>query len=153
MKSVILLFLAAASAQAQVGAASLAGAVTDQSEAIVSGASVTLSQPSTGFTRKTLTGLNGNYLFDQAPPGGYVLTVEKPGFAPYRADGIILELNQKARQDVRLSVGAERDQVTVAASVSALDTESAATGYRLDDTKIRQLPLASRNVIALVTLG
>src|SRR5204863_2933993 len=46
-----------------------------------------------------------------------------------------------------------QDRITVSATVSPVDTEDAAVGYRLDNSKIAGLPLASRNVVSLVTLG
>src|SRR5262249_5846560 len=149
MKSALFLLLIAASARAQVGAASLSGTVTDQSSAAVSGATVAISQPATAYTRKTVTDRNGYYAFDPAPPGSYVLTVEKAGFTPYKAAGVSLELNQNARHDARLTVGAGQEQITVSASVSPVETAGASTGYRLDNSKIQQLPLGSRNVISL----
>ena len=153
MKRSLLLLLMPAFAQAQVASASLFGAVSDQSSAIVSGAVLTLKQTGTGFLRSASSDANGAYSFEELSPGTYVLTAQKPGFAPYQVDGIALEVNQKARQDIRLSIGTASDAVTVAASVSPLDTDDPTVGYRMDNSKISQLPLASRNVISLVTLG
>jgi hypothetical protein len=153
MKSAILFLFLTATAHAQVASASLSGTVSDQSSAVVSGAKVTLAQPVTAFSRDTVTDAHGDYVFDQVAPGAYTLTVEKDRFNPYRAEGLALEVNQKARQDVRLAVGTGRDRITVTASISPVETESAAIGYRMDNSKIEQLPLASRNVISLVTLG
>ena len=45
-----------------------------------------------------------------------------------------------------------RDLV-VPASVSPLDTDSASVGYRMDNTRIEQLPLATRNVISSPQTG
>jgi outer membrane receptor protein involved in Fe transport len=153
MKWAILLALVPTAATAQVASATLSGTVTDQSSAIVSGAAITLAQTGTGFERATTSDAAGNYAFDELAPGVYTLTAQKKGFGPYRAERIALEVNQKGRQDIRLAVGTESDAVTVTASVSPLDTEDPTVGYRMDNSKIAQLPLESRNVIALVTLG
>jgi outer membrane receptor protein involved in Fe transport len=153
MKSVIFFLLLTSSAQGQVASATLSGTVSDQSSALVSGASLTLARRATGFTRTTISDARGGYLFDQVAPGTYTLTVQKPGFNAYQADGLSLEVNKRARHDVHLTVGAGQERITVTASVSPIDTDSASVGYRMDNTKIEQLPLASRNVISLVTLG
>ena len=153
MKTAFLLLLISAAAQAQVASATLAGTVTDESSAVVGSAAIVAAQPATGFSRATVTDPHGNYVFDQLPPGTYTITARKPGFLAYEATGVVLELNQKGRYDIRLTVGAERERITVTAAVSPVNTEDASAGYRLDNSKIAALPLASRNVVSLITLG
>ncbi|HXB70012.1 MAG TPA: TonB-dependent receptor [Candidatus Acidoferrales bacterium] len=153
MKFIFPLFLIATAAPAQVASATLSGAVLDQSSAAVAGATVTVTQPATAFTRTVASDAHGNYVFDPLPTGAFTVTAAKPGFRDYEATGVVLEVNQKGRHDIRLAVGAAQDRITVTAAVSPVDTEDAAIGYRLDNSKIAGLPLASRNVVALVTLG
>jgi outer membrane receptor protein involved in Fe transport len=153
MKLVIPLFLIATAAHAQVASATLSGTVLDQSSGAIAGAAVAATKPATGFTRATVTDAHGNYVFDPLPTGAYTITARKSGFRDYEATGVVLEVNQKARHDIRLTLGAAQDRITVTASVSPVDTEGPSVGYRLDNSKIAGLPLASRNVVALVTLG
>src|SRR5947209_10831686 len=153
MKFIILIFLLAAAANAQVASAAISGTVVDPSSAAVSGATVTATQPASGFARTTSTDARGNYVFDPLPTGAYTITASKEGFRDYEATGIVLEVNQKARHDIRLTIGAAQDRITVTAAVSPVETEGASVGYRLDNSKIAGLPLASRNVVSLVTLG
>lgn len=153
MKPALLLFFAVCAAQAQVASATLSGTVKDTSDAVVSGARVSIVATGTGFTRVAASDGLGGYRFEQLAAGVYRLTVEKEGFARYQADGIELELNQSARYDVRLSVGSGGTEVTVTGTVSPVDADDASVGYRMDQSKIAGLPLASRNVISLVTLG
>src|SRR5205823_4343171 len=107
----------------------------------------------TAFTRTVLSDAHGNYVFDRLPTGAFTITAAKSGFRDYEATGVVLEVNQKGRHDIRLALGAAQDRITVSAAVSPVDTEDAAIGYRLDNSKIAGIPLASRNVVALVTLG
>jgi outer membrane receptor protein involved in Fe transport len=153
MRTVILILIAAAAAQAQVASATLSGTVRDTSEAVVAGARISVVESATGFARATVTDALGRYRFEQLAAGTYRLTAEKAGFARYEAEGIALEVNQNGRQDVRLSVGADATAITVTGAVSPLDAEDPSVGYRMDQSKIDGLPLASRNVISLVTLG
>jgi len=152
MKLAIAILLISAAASAQVGAARLSGAVTDAT-GTVAGASVTLTQPDTGFSRSTLTDKSGTYLFEDLLPASYSLTVAKPGFAQYQADHIELSVNQKAVEDIRLTVGPAQERITVNASVSPVESSDASIGYRMDSSRISGLPLDSRNVVALITLG
>jgi outer membrane receptor protein involved in Fe transport len=139
--------------RAQVASATLSGTVTDPSSAAISGAAVTATQAATGFSRVTLTDARGSYSFDQLVPGTYTIAARKAGFREYEGESLALELNQNGRHDIRLEIGAEQERITVEAAVSPVNTENASVGYRMDSSRIGDLPLASRNVISLVTLG
>ncbi len=150
---IILLLSLAVVAPAQVASSTLLGEVRDESTAGAPGVRITLRHDATGFARRTVTGALGSYRVDELLPGAYTVTAEKEGFRPVVAREVVLELNQRARLDLVLKVGGARDSITVRAAVSPLQTEDASVGYRLDYAAIRGLPLAERNVIALVTLG
>jgi outer membrane receptor protein involved in Fe transport len=139
--------------RAQVASATLAGTVVDQSSALIPGVTITTAQVDTGFSRATVTNAEGNYFFDRLAPGSYTVTARKQGLNVAEATGVVLEVNQKARQDFTLAVGTGLERITVAAAVSPVDTEDASVGYRMDNARIAALPLASRNVVSLVTLG
>ena len=147
------IFLTAPAARAQVASATLSGTVRDASDATIEGARISVTDSATGFARETVTDVLGRYRFEQLAAVIYRLTAEKPGFARYAADGITLEVNQNGRQDIRLAVGGGATAITVTGAVSPLDAEDPSIGYRMDQSKIAGLPLASRNVISLVTLG
>ena len=140
-------------ARAQVASATLSGTVTDPSSALISGAAVTVTQPATGFSRTTVTDARGSYSFDQLAPGMYTISARKSGFREYEGESLNLELNQNGRHDILLQIGGEQERITVQAAVSPVNTENASVGYRMDSSRITDLPLASRNVISLVTLG
>jgi hypothetical protein len=131
----------------------LIGEVRDQSAALAPSVKVTARSENTGFSRTVLSGSAGAYRIDDLPPGTYSVTAEKSGFRTLSASGVVIEVNRKARLDLKIEVGAEYDVVNVAASVSPLNTADATTGYRLDLPFIRALPLDERNIISLVTLG
>ena len=153
MKKLTCLVLLASAASAQVASGVLSGTVTDPSGAAIAGTHVSATQAGTGLVRSTITDPHGNYVFDPLPPGAYTIAAQHTGFRGYEASGVTIELNQRARHDIRLALGAAQDRVTVSAAVSPLDPESATVGYRMDQSKIAGLPLAQRTAIALVTLG
>src|SRR5579871_1691041 len=153
MKTLALIICLVAAARAQVASATLSGTVVDASGGVVGGVSVTAAQPTTGFSRATSTDARGNYAFDQLAPGTYSITARKPGFRDYEAGGLTLEVNQNARHDIQLIVGGEQERLTVTGAVSPVNTDNASIGYRMDTSKIADLPLAQRNVVSLVTLG
>src|SRR5215831_6055805 len=150
MKLLAVLVLLSSAGYAQVASATLSGTVMDPQSRPVPKVRVTVTQDATGFSRSTTTDERGLYVFDPIAPGAYKFTAASPGFVRYEAD-VVLELNQRARRDVVLTIGG--DTVTVTAQVSPVNTDDATVGYRLDQSKIAGLPLAQRNVTSLITLG
>src|ERR1043165_3733727 len=114
MKSLFLFLFLVFSAHAQVASATLSGTVTDPSGAIVPGATVTLEQKATAFSRATRTDSLGGYVFDQVPPGEVTVSVSAQGFLRNQAD-FALQVNQRGRHDVQLALGGQ-DVVNVTAS-------------------------------------
>src|SRR5215471_18245718 len=153
MNKLICFFVVALAARAQVGSGILSGTVTDPSAGAVPAVSVKATQAATGLERSTITDSRGVYVFDPIPAGVYTITAQKAGFRGYEASSVAIELNQSARHDIRLTLGGAQERVTVSAITSPLDTDSAAVGYRMDQSKIEGLPLAQRTVVSLVTLG
>lgn len=149
----VLLVVFAAALNAQVASGVLLGEVRDQSGALAPGVRITAKNGRTGFSRPALTDNTGTYRIEELLPGGYTVTAEKPGFRNVVATGIELAVNQKARLDFVLEVGAEHEVVNVSAGVSPVEAASASVGYRLDQKGTVELPLAERNVVSLVTLG
>jgi hypothetical protein len=84
---------------------SLTGTVTDSTGAVVSGARVVLTNPSTGTTRKQVTNSAGQYVAAALQPGTYDLTVTAPGFRTYKTAGVVLSVASNFRIDVTLQVG------------------------------------------------
>src|SRR5438552_15208012 len=83
----VLVLLAAASpgfGQSLAGLSALSGTVRDPSGASVAEAAVSVSNPSLGIERKTLSGPDGYFLAPSLPPAsGYEVTVERPGSSKY----------------------------------------------------------------------
>jgi hypothetical protein len=82
------------------------GGVEDTSGATVPGVTVTIIQVATGQQRKTTSGESGSFVFTSLVPGEYNVRAEKPGFKTEVRSGLTLQLNQKARVDMKMAVGA-----------------------------------------------
>lgn len=72
--------LLVSSVNAQSGTTGISGTVTDAQGANVAGATITLSNPATGFSRNVVTDESGKYNFAGILPGTYNISVEKTGF-------------------------------------------------------------------------
>lgn len=152
-KGLALAIFAATAGFSQTTSTEILGTITDSSGAVVGEAKVTLLREATGEKREILTSHEGSFSFPFIDIGEYSLTVEKPGFKTERRTGIQVQLQQKARVDFQLSVGATTEVVNVVATGAAvLKTEDAAIGQVVDNKRVVELPLNGRNVVGLAVL-
>ena len=149
---VLLVFVLLPSAWAQGTSAQLVGRIADPSGAAVPGVDVKIENTDTGFTRQTTTAENGAYAFPLLPPGNYKLTTGKDGFRPQSRTGINLAVDQVARLDLELEIGAMTQEVSVTATAPLLEQETSALGQVIDNRKIQNIPLNGRSAFRLVTL-
>lgn len=148
-----LLLIRPAPVSAQLYSGSLTGVVTDPSGAVVPGAQVTLTDTGKGFDYNTTTNTVGRYLLRSLPPSTYKLTVDIKGFAQFRQDRIVLDVNQNATVDVTLQVGGTMQAVEVKATPPLLEAQDATTGQEVNRTFISGLPLIGRGVTDLAFLA
>ena len=145
----VALSLIAFPARAAEVTATISGTVKDPTGALVAKANVTLTNTGTNVSHSVLTGNDGSYLFTLVPIGTYRLTVEQSGFRKYVREGIVLNVNQNAKLDVTLQVGASEQVVEVTGDVTQVDTLSATLGNVETQQRIVDLPLVERDAFQL----
>ncbi len=149
-----LLIAACVPALAQNGNASVTGIVQDASGGFVPGARVAITNRSTGVIKTTTSDNAGVYFIEDLIPGNYVLDVTAQGMRHYQATGIQLDVDQKARLDVKVQVGSATTDVVVSASAEALlQTTDASVGTVVDSQQVVQLPLDGRFITQLLELS
>ncbi len=129
--------------------ATVSGTVQDSSGAVVANAPVTLTNVGTNISKSIHTGSDGSYLFTLVPIGTYQLTVQQSGFRKYVRDGIILNVNQNAKVNITLVIGATDQVVEVNSDVTQVDTLSATLGSVETERRINALPLVERDTFQL----
>jgi Carboxypeptidase regulatory-like domain/TonB dependent receptor len=129
------------------------GLVTDPSGSIVVGATVTVTNSQTNVGRTTTTNSAGDYTFPALQPGVYNVRAEMPGFEGEVREGVELQVEQTARIDFHLKIGAVTQTVEVAGGAPLLTTESATVGTVIDNDRIVGLPLNGRNFTQLIALS
>ena len=149
---VMLLFAWAVTSPAQTQG-EITGLVTDPSGAVVSGASVTVTNKATGAARKVTTNSEGIYLFPSLPPGLYELRVEQSGFKTSQLNDIKLEVQQTARLDVAMEVGQVGEMVTISSNAAILNAENTTLGTVIENKIVTELPLNGRQYLNLVALS
>ncbi len=105
----------------------IAGAVTDASGAVISGASVEAADQLTGVTRKVASDAGGHYEFLNLDPGIYTITVSAPNFTTKKNKDVILKAREAPIVDIQLQVAGGSEQVSVVAGqevVTEIPTQS-----------------------------
>jgi hypothetical protein len=145
--SLVLVFPPSAGAQTSKTRASLEGTVTDVSGALIPQAMITLRNTSTNQFRALTTDDRGFFRANELPVGTYEVRLKHPGFAPYQHNGVILSLGQSVHLDVVLSPSSVSEKVTVSAQPSAIDTSQTSIVSSVDQERIEELPVRSRDCL------
>src|SRR5688500_13187355 len=141
----------AATLAAQVTTGTLVGTVRDPN-GIVPGATVVIREENRGTSDSFLTDETGSYTAPFLPPGTYSVEVSVSGFKKWVREGVVLQVNQRARVDVTLEVGGIEETTTVVAEAPLLRTDSSEVGTVIEERAIKELPLNGRNFATLVYL-
>jgi carboxypeptidase family protein/TonB-dependent receptor-like protein len=136
---------------AQVTTATFYGSVTDSSQAVLPGASVTMAHQGTGATTNKITDEKGEFAFTFLPPGKYTLKIELPGFKTYVSSDFELGAAQNVRRTFALDVGAVTEQVTVTSDAPLVNTVAPDQRQSYSSLQITELPLANRDFTGLLT--
>lgn len=139
-------FSATISLAQSTGTATIVGAVTDTSGAIVPGAKVVARNLEAQFLYEGLTNSTGEYYIPNLRSGNYDVTFEAAGFKTLVRSGIVLRINESPRIDVQLTVGSVSESVKVEATTPLLETESAGNGQILEAETVEKLPVMQKFV-------
>ncbi len=132
--------------------ATITGAVSDPSGALLNGALVTARDVDTGAVRSTATMANGRYSFPGMRVGGYEIRAEAKGFRTTVRKGVTVAVGDTAEVDFTLEVGALDQEVTVTGEAPLVNTNSHELSYLVSGRAVRDLPLNGRNYTDLALL-
>jgi hypothetical protein len=131
------------------GTGAINGKVTDASDAVMPGVTVTITSPSQMGVRTAVTDSDGTYRFAAVPPGDYVVTFELAGFSTVRNEGIRVSLGFTATVNAELKVASLQESVTVTGQSPVVDTSATAIGNVFDAKQLSALP-TSRDYFSLL---
>ncbi|HSB18067.1 MAG TPA: TonB-dependent receptor, partial [Bryobacteraceae bacterium] len=132
--------------------ARLQGTVTDSSQAIVVGATVTLQNENTGVVAARPTDGNGQYIFDFVEPGSYSVTVTMHGFNKFVADKIPVQVRGDVTVNATLTPGAVTETISVVDTAVALQFTTSTMELTIDRKMLTDLPIMQRNPFTLALL-
>jgi len=133
--------------------AAISGTVMDSSGAAIGGATVQVKNTGTSLTQTATSDELGRFRFPDLAIGEYEVQASTPGFQTVVHKQITLTVGGNPVVDFRLPVGETQQTITVAAEVSAVETQSTAFGALVESKQITDLPLNGRNFTQLLTLA
>ena len=144
MKSVgkVLLFAVIASLVASIpliaqeNAGTINGRVTDKSDAVIPGVTVTLTSPVIQGAKSAVTDEAGNYRFIFLPPSTYALKYELPGFKTLVREGIIVQGSRTVTLPIALEVATVAETVTVTNESPVVNMQNATVGVAFNQNQI-----------------
>jgi hypothetical protein len=131
----------------------ITGLVTDASNAVLPGVTVTAREQESGVQVSATTNATGLFVIAPLKVGTYTVEAELAGFKKSITHNVALHAGDRARVDFKLALGGVREEVTVVSEAPLLKTESSSLSHVLRDTEIRELPIAGRNFQHLAVLA
>ena len=148
----VFLTLTASFVSAQEFRGRVQGTVTDPSQAVIVGATVTLTNVNTGVSSTRQTDQTGRYLFDLVLPGTYTVTVEFAGFNRLVQENVLVSARGDVTVNATLTPGAVQDTVTVTERAVAVQFNTAKLETTVDRTLVDRMPQFYRNPLLLTRL-
>jgi len=148
----ILVFLFVTMAWGQYGA-SIQGTVTDNSGAVVPGATVTVANQETGVSKTTVTSDAGSYRVSGLVPGRYTITADAASFKKGEVKDVAVSAEELTGRNIVLQAGGTIETVTVSAAATPLPTEDGNITGSISAQDIQRLPQVGRDPYSLVRLA
>ncbi len=139
---------ALAGAQGTLG--SLTGIVRDASDAVLPGATVTLTNPGTGFSQTEVTTGIGTFTFPQLPVGTYTVEIALEGFKTQTYTGVVINVGQQYSLNAKLSIGEISETVQVTSGELLVKTTTPEVSATVLQKQVLEIPLANRDVTNLI---
>jgi hypothetical protein len=131
---------------------SLHGIISDPKGAVLPGASVTILDRQTSFSRTVNSGPDGVYQFLQIPPATYSVTVKASGFADVTRERVTLLVSSPATLDFAVQVAGASVKVEVTSEAPLVNTQDASIGNAFDERQLLKLPSEGRDPVAILSL-
>lgn len=133
------------------------GSVADQTGANLPGATVTIENPSTGFTTTTTANSSGDFTVPGLNPGHYTVTATSAGFKKSVQTDVLVEVGKMTPLNLQMTPGETTETVNVEAQALSINTTAPELGTTLEPALVSQLPIeingGARQIDAFVFLA
>ena len=135
------------------GEASIAGAVSDTTGAVIAGATVKVRNVELGTVRAIVTDSSGRYDAQSLAVGKYEVSAEQSGFRTEVKTGITLAIGQRAEVNLLLDVGGVQQSISVEETAMQMAVTTADFSGLVGENQVKDLPLNGRSYDQLLTLN
>ncbi len=147
------LVVGASRAHAQGLTGQISGVVTDSSQGVLPGATVTIRNAGTNLVREAVSGADGSFIFPDLLAGIYDVRVTMSGFKAYEQTGIILGSTERVTlKRIELGVGQLEETVLVTGASPIVQTQSAARSGLIQREQMEDIALKGRDFAGLLKL-
>jgi carboxypeptidase family protein/TonB-dependent receptor-like protein len=124
------------------------GNITDAQGSVVPGTTVTVRNVATGVERSVVSDAAGDYLAPSLAPGPYRLEARLSGFQDQLRE-VDVEVARTAVVNIRLTVGALSEAVSVTASTPVIEIATTSVGQVITQRTVQEIPLNGRHFVDL----
>src|SRR5215831_4041934 len=129
------------------------GVVRDTSGAIIPSANITIISVATGAQRTLISDERGYFIAAQLPIGEYDVRVQLAGFKS-SLQRVLVKSAERASLNITLEVGNLAESISVTeTAVQLLNTTDAQLAVSIEEKRVKELPLATRDPLVLATLS
>ena len=134
----------------QGGTADISGTVFDQAKAVLPGATVTVTNESTGQQRTAVTAADGRFSLPTLLPGNYTVAAELSGFQTTMQTGFVLAVGQEITLNLTLQLAGVAETVTVTGETPLVEATASRIGVNITSSDIDSLPAFNRSQFSLM---
>jgi hypothetical protein len=131
---------------------SISGKVLDPDGLALPGATVTVTEQNTGFSRTVVSEGNGSFTVPSLDPGVYLITVDMDGFAALKRPDLALTSGNQVVLELRMTLSGVAEELTVTGQAPLVERTSNVIGGTLSSNEIDDVPANFRNIGALTQL-
>ena len=150
---VVLVLMSSLAGAQTLESGQVSGTVRDNSGVALPGATVTLSNAATGFSRTQITSATGGYQFSQIPTGNYEVLVTMDGFAGNQMTDVNVTVGSSLTLNAPMTPLELTDEITVTSSAAPMDISTSGVSQLISDDAIENLPLLGRDFRDLARLS
>src|SRR4029453_15460686 len=129
---------------AQQTTGTVSGRIVDDQGSAVPGATVTGTNPATGFVRSDVSDASGVFRLNALPVGTYDVVAELPGFTKVESKGLVVNVGQNVDVNFPLKGAAVQETITVTGGTPLIETNSSSVGGVVRVNRNKNLPLTAR---------
>lgn len=152
LMAILVLLITPSALHAQTDTARIVGTVVDTTGAVVSGATILITNVQNGATITVTSGASGDFAASALQPGNYKAEVRAAGFASLVQD-FKLDVSQVQAINFKLPIGQQTTSIEVTDAAPIVQTETSTTGLVINDRQLSDLPLNGRNFTQLALLA